>query len=207
MNNTITKITFLTTSKDKFLETKHYLISKLSYNIELININNINLQEIQGSSEQILLNKLHQACKLVDGPVLVEDSAFSVIGMNSMPGPYIKDFFTNLGNKKTYEVFKPFLTNNTNNFDAIDLSYIALLLKTQDGLNQDPIIWKGETYGNIVNPINEEKDEYNWCFFFIPEGENITYGEMNTEQKNRVSARKKSLKQLCEYLESCKNIC
>ena len=206
MQYSFNTISFLTTSPDKFLETKLFIESNLSFKINLVNIKEIHLQEIQGSSEQIILNKLHQAAKLIDGPVLVEDSAFSVIGMNTMPGPYIKDFFTQLGNKKIYQFFKPFLNKKIYNYDSIDKSYLGFILNNPEGLFKEPIIWKGETFGNIIDPINQEYDEYNWCFFFVPEGESVPYGNMTKEQKNRVSARQKSLKQLCDFLESNKNI-
>ena len=80
-------LTFISTSIDKYDETKIYFESNLSFKLNLININNIHLNEIQGISEEILKDKLIQAAKLVQGPLIVEDSEFSLREMNDMSGP------------------------------------------------------------------------------------------------------------------------
>lgn len=61
------------------------------------------------------------------------------------------------------------------------------------------MFFKGRADGTVVS---EPKGEHGFGYdpIFIPDGENRTFAEMQTEDKNRLSHRGKSLKKLVEYL-------
>ncbi|KAJ5949041.1 hypothetical protein N7454_000625 [Penicillium verhagenii] len=58
----------------------------------------LDLPEIQGSLEEIAVDKCRRATNIINGPVIVEDSALEFHAMNRLPGPYIKYFLESLGN-------------------------------------------------------------------------------------------------------------
>lgn len=47
------------------------------------------VDEIQGTIEEIATDKCRRAAVLVDGPVLTEDTALEFVALNGMPGPYM----------------------------------------------------------------------------------------------------------------------
>ncbi|KAJ5297541.1 hypothetical protein N7508_007790 [Penicillium antarcticum] len=49
----------------------------------------LDFPEIQGTLEEIAADKCRRAAEIVNGPVLVEDSALEFNAMNGLPGPYV----------------------------------------------------------------------------------------------------------------------
>lgn len=50
-------------------------------------------QEIQGTNEEIILNKVEQLPELFNEIVIVDDTALEVAALDGFPGPYVKSFF------------------------------------------------------------------------------------------------------------------
>lgn len=51
-----------------------------------------NITEIQGTSDEIIQDKIKKAADYVSGVVLCEDVAFNLPGIGGLPGPYVKWF-------------------------------------------------------------------------------------------------------------------
>ncbi|CAI7659954.1 unnamed protein product [Penicillium bialowiezense] len=49
----------------------------------------LDIPEIQGSLEEIASDKCRRAAQIINGPVLIEDSALEFRAMNGLPGPYV----------------------------------------------------------------------------------------------------------------------
>ena len=204
----IKSIKILSTNRDKINEIKHVIKNNAHHEIivEMMdNMHDLELIEIQGEEEEIILAK----CKIsaeriytaIEGDnnfaILVEDTSFGVDCMNGLPGPYIRDFFLKLGNRKLYKMFMSFKPEDNSQIIATETCYIGLAIK-----NSSDLIFKGEVKGRIVQPDNDPIDEFNWNFFFKPEGSNKTYGYMTVEEKSNISARNNALLKLCDYLNN-----
>lgn len=184
----------VTSNTDKFNEIKFYLENELRLSVNVKNVK-IEIKEIQGESEEIVTKKCKEASNLIEGVVIVEDTSFCVDCMNGLPGPYIRDFFLKLGNRKFYSLINSF-ANSKEEIKAEEKCSIAI----SRNFNDEILVFEGSVIGNIVEPDNAADDEYNWCFFFKPEGSHSTYGKMTVEEKCLISARKTALSKLGSYL-------
>ena len=57
----------------------------------------IDLPEYQGEIEDICIRKCRTAAKIVQGPVIIEDTCLCFDALEGLPGPYIKWFLDKLG--------------------------------------------------------------------------------------------------------------
>lgn len=96
-------ITFVTGNKNKLLETMEILGSEYD-----ITNRAIDLEEIQGTPQEIATYKCELAIKAINGPVLIEDSCLGYTAMNGLPGPYIKWFLKSLGPEGLYKLLDGF---------------------------------------------------------------------------------------------------
>lgn len=204
MDNKIETLYLLTTNKDKQNEIMTYLNSKLTkpLNIKIFpDLDKIEVPELQGDSQDIIYAKANSAYNIINRMdnisynnnkswILIDDTSFSVDSMGGLPGPYIKDFFLKLGNYNLYKLFSSFKQSDL--LIAREECYIAI----HSLFNKECYIVKGEITGRIVQPDNDVKDEYNWNYFFIPNGSDKTYGRMDVSEKNLISARKEALDKL-----------
>ncbi|KAJ3270648.1 hypothetical protein HDV01_007536 [Terramyces sp. JEL0728] len=96
-------ITFVTGNKNKLKESMEILGTQF----EITN-QNIDLDEIQGTPQEIAIYKCNLALKAINGPVLVEDSCLGYTAMNGLPGPYVKWFLKSLGPEGLYKLLDGF---------------------------------------------------------------------------------------------------
>ncbi|KAI2794926.1 Inosine triphosphate pyrophosphatase [Penicillium oxalicum] len=101
----------------------------------------LDLPEIQGSLEEIARDKCRRATQIVDGPVIVEDSALEFYAMNSLPGPYIKYFLEALGNDGLNKLLAPYEDKSA---DAV------CTFAYSSGPDHVPIVFQGRLHGTIV---------------------------------------------------------
>lgn len=64
----------------------------------------IDLPELQGEPEEISKEKCKIAAKIVNGPVMVEDTSLCFNALHGLPGPYIK-VFGRINDNHHYNVF------------------------------------------------------------------------------------------------------
>ena len=57
----------------------------------------MDLDELQGTPEFIASRKAKEATKYTDTAVVIEDVSLCFNAYKGLPGPYIKDFLSNLG--------------------------------------------------------------------------------------------------------------
>lgn len=57
----------------------------------------IDLPEYQGEIDEICIRKCKTAAKIVEGPVIIEDTCLCFDALGGLPGPYIKWFLDKLG--------------------------------------------------------------------------------------------------------------
>lgn len=71
-------------------------IKRLNKGYVNLNYKDLDLVEIQGTAEEIVIAKCKAAFELIKEPVLIEDSSLYFSNLGGLPGPYIKDFMKKL---------------------------------------------------------------------------------------------------------------
>jgi non-canonical purine NTP pyrophosphatase (RdgB/HAM1 family) len=175
---------YVTGNLDKLKELKKYLNIDLEHQkLDLDEIQSLNLAEV-------VEHKAKSAYAIIGKPVLVEDTSLTFNALGKLPGPLIKWFLNELGNKGLCSL----LDNYT------DRSAIAsVMFALYDG--SDLQTFYGEKAGSIAQSPRGEKS-FGWNPTFIPQGHTKTWGEMNDEEKSASSIRKIALTQLKKHLES-----
>lgn len=155
----------------------------------------LEIVEIQGSLEEIAIDKALNAAKKLKKKVIVEDSALYLEALNdSLPGPYIKYFLDDIGAEGIYKLLDGF-----GNYKARATCTYALCLNAEAKLVH---LFTGEVEGMIVMPRGDKK--FGWDPIFQPIGEVETYAEMPTNKKNASSPRFLALKKLAEFVKTMK---
>ncbi len=177
---------FITGNKGKLLEVKSIIPEVQSLDIDLPEI-----QELD--AHKIIEEKLKEARKVHSGEFFCEDTSLYIECLNGLPGPLIKWFLQALGTKGIYELVK-----NNKNHKAV--------AKTVIGYTNGKEIqfFEGEAVGEIVAPRGETN--FGWDPLFQPDGHTKTFAEMDAEEKNRLSMRRKALEKLKGYLNHPKTI-
>jgi inosine triphosphate pyrophosphatase len=146
----------------------------------------VEVKEIQGTAEEVILEKAKQTYNVLKKRCIVEDTSFEFEEWNGLPGPYIKDFLRHLGYAK--------LAHLTTNKNAKTVCLVALANSPDD-----IVIFRGEVSGKVA----EEKGDNGFQFdrVFIPDGYDKRFSEMSFEEKNKISHRHKAIAKLKEYLD------
>ncbi|PFH44864.1 hypothetical protein AMATHDRAFT_184883 [Amanita thiersii Skay4041] len=183
------KLVFVTGNANKLREVKEILSS---YGIE-VDSKDLDIPEIQGTTQEIAIAKCRAAADLLNGPCITEDTALGYHALHGLPGPYIKPFMLALG----HEGLNALLAG----FDSKSATAICTFAYSP-GPGATPIVFEGRTEGQIV-PARGPK-VFGWDAVFEPLDTGLTYAEMPKDQKNKLSHRYKALAKLKEYLSTHK---
>jgi non-canonical purine NTP pyrophosphatase (RdgB/HAM1 family) len=180
-------LSFVTGNRGKFLEAEIVLKGWSLKQIEL------DLEEIQGSAQKIVIHKAMEACRAVKAPIFVEDVSIHLDALNGFPGPYIKDILKMLGYAG--------LADLVHRYDNHRAHAVCLVAYCEPGW-EEPKIFEGKISGTIVKPQGElQHGKYSWNPIFQPDGIDSTFGEMSMEDHAKISHRKIALEQLKSYLQ------
>lgn len=176
---------FVTSNKRKYQE-----VSNL-----LPNTNQIlkDLVEIQTNYiEEVVKYKLDQIKKIAAFPddntyYIVEDTSLYIDCLNGFPGPFIKYFNNSLTTNGIVNLVKKYEVNT-----AQAVTMIGLL---DSNLNYH--YFKGEVKGYISERKNNTLFGFEDIFYL--EGNNISFSQMSTEDKNKVSMRGLAVNKLKKY--------
>ncbi|MGV8162967.1 MAG: non-canonical purine NTP pyrophosphatase [Candidatus Nanoarchaeia archaeon] len=146
----------------------------------------VETKEIQGTSEEIIIEKAKQTYKVLNRRCIVEDTSFGFVEWNGLPGPYIKDFVKLIGLEN--------LSKITKNKRAKIICLVALA-----NSSEDIFVFRGESAGEVVGVGGN--NGFDFDKFFIPDGHTVRFSEMTREEKNKISHRFKAITKLKEYLE------
>jgi inosine triphosphate pyrophosphatase len=152
----------------------------------------LELVEIQSLDPvEIIRAKLAEAKKLVkerDAILLVEDVSFW-IGETGLPGPLIKWFNRALGREGIVRFGKAFGAEA-----ARAECNVGVLLPDES----EPRFFTGSVRGRLV--AQRGASAFGFDPIFVPDGCTKTFAEMNAEEKNAVSHRKRALEALAAHL-------
>ncbi|KAF9000297.1 inosine triphosphate pyrophosphatase-like protein [Cyathus striatus] len=182
-------LVFVTGNANKLKEVRQ-ILSEGGHPIK-IESQSLDIPEIQGTTVEVAIDKCRRAAELVGGPCITEDTALCFVAMKGLPGPYIKDFMQEIGHEGLNAMLAGFPTKAA---EAVcTFAYSA-------GPGTEPIVFEGRTEGTIV-PAKGPK-VFGWDAVFEPLNTGMTYAEMPSEEKNKISHRYKALDKLRTYLQA-----
>lgn len=181
------KIYFITSNINKLSEIKAVLGQSNTF--ELVHYA-LEIPELQGSLDEIGINKCMTAATIMQAPVIVEDTALAFNSLNGLPGPYIKDFIAKIGTENLVRMLE-----NFQNKSAQAISTVAYT----KGPNQAIKLFTGIVNGTIVKP-NPPTTLKNFDAIFQPDGHTITYAMMDKAQRYKTLPQYKSFMLLKEFL-------
>ncbi|KAK7462798.1 nucleoside triphosphate pyrophosphohydrolase ham1 [Stygiomarasmius scandens] len=182
-------IIFVTGNANKLKEVRE-ILSEGNHPID-IDSKSLDIDEIQGTTQEVAKAKCRRATELINGPCITEDTALCFEALKGLPGPYIKYFLAEVGHEGLNNMLAGFPTRDA--WALCTFAYSA-------GPGSEPILFEGRTDGTIVparGPPN-----FGWDPVFEPKGTGLTYAEMSSEQKNKLSHRYKALEKLRVFLQS-----
>lgn len=169
------------------------------FGVEAISAAQFGLEEPEETETSFVGNallKARAAALKCDLPVLADDSGLSVNALGGDPGIYSarwaqtpngRDFYhaMNLVEKKLQEL-------KTDDYSAQFICVLALIWP--DGKEE---IFEGNVQGNLRFPPKGEKG-FGYDPIFIPDGFDISFGEMDPQKKHAMSHRAIAFKKLVE---------
>jgi non-canonical purine NTP pyrophosphatase (RdgB/HAM1 family) len=176
-------LTFITGNANKAAAVAKWLDHPIAHH-------ELDLDEIQSIDlRTIVEHKAKQAFAVIGQPVLVEDVSFEIHALGRLPGPFIKWFIQELG----LDGICNLLDNKTDRSVTVKICY-----GLYDG--DEMHFFEAEKRGKLAM----RPGGTGWGFenIFIPEGSDITRGEMDEETSAATSHRKAALDKLSAYLKS-----
>ena len=176
------KINFVTSNINKLREIEAILGIKL-------NQIDIDIDEIQDVDvEKVVKHKAELAFEKIKEPVLVEDTGLYIIAWEGFPGALIKWVLKSMGLEKFCRAL--------NDFDRS--AFAKTCFAYFDG--KKVLVFDGVVRGMIAEKPQGDTN-FGWDPVFIPQGKSKTFAQMSSEEKNKISMRKKAVEKLKKFLE------
>ncbi|KAL1664479.1 inosine triphosphate pyrophosphatase-like protein [Schizophyllum commune] len=182
-------LTFVTGNVNKLKEVQA-ILSAGPHPVEITS-QSVDIPELQGTTQEVAIDKCKRAAEALNGPCITEDTALCFEAMNGLPGPYIKHFLAALGPAGLNTMLEGFPTKAA--WALCTFAYSA-------GPGSEPILFEGRTDGKVVQARGPQN--FGWDCCFEPDGYDMTYAEMPKDEKNKISHRYRALEKLRAYLQS-----
>lgn len=152
---------------------------------------NLDLDEIQSlDPAEVVKHKAKEAYKVLKKAVLIEDTTLSFNALGRLPGTLIKFFLQEIGNDGLCTMLKKYEDRH-----AVG----GVTYGLYDG--KKFLVFSATTKGIIANKPCGARG-HGWDPIFMPEGSNLTFGEMSEQEYASYSMRNKAVKKLAEYLSN-----
>lgn len=176
-------LTFVTGNKSKAEQLARHLEFQVSQQ-------KLDLAEIQSLDlEEIVRRKAEEAYRIVQSPVLVEDTSLTFHALGKLPGPLIKWFLTELDNDGLCALLKGKERNAT--------AKVMFALFDEKECH----IFSAEKQGTIAETPKGDRG-FGWDPIFIPNDYSKTWGEMDDNEQKETSMRRIALKELESFLKA-----
>ena len=141
--------------------------------------------------------KAHAAAKATGLPALSDDSGITIDGLNGAPGVYTADW----AETETGRDFVMAMTRAWNELEAVNAPFprtaqfrCTFVLAWPDGHDE---VFEGAMPGQLVWPMRGDQG-HGYDPIFQPDGYDITFGEMDRWEKNKISHRARAFEQLIQ---------
>ncbi|MEM9433481.1 MAG: RdgB/HAM1 family non-canonical purine NTP pyrophosphatase [Pseudomonadota bacterium] len=144
--------------------------------------------------------KAHSACSLTGIPALADDSGIEIDALDGAPGVYTADWAETPAGRD----FVMAMTKTYEKLEAASAPYprtarfcATLVLAWPDGHDE---VFVGKMEGQIVWPMRGDQG-HGYDPIFQPDGYDLTFGEMDRWEKNKISHRGRAFEQLVKTFE------
>ena len=164
-----------------------------AFDTEVISAGALDLPEPEETGTTFIENAILKAVASTDGsglPALADDSGLSVDALNGDPGLFSARW---AGPEKDFSMAMERVRNELGEAEDRTARFIcALALSWPDGTVES---FQGEIQGTLTFP---PRGEYGFGYdpIFIPDGFDITFGEMDPDKKHAMSHRARAFEQL-----------
>ena len=188
------KLLIATHNKGKLEEMAHLLTP---FGVTVVGAAEMDLTEPEETEDTFVGNariKAHAAAQATGLPALSDDSGITIDALDGAPGVYTADW-AETGEGRDFLMA---MTRAHNELEAKDAAHprtaqfrCTLVLAWPDGHDE---VFEGVAPGHLVWPIRG-KDGFGYDPVFVPDGYDITFGEMDRWEKNKISHRALAVKQ------------
>ncbi len=182
-----TKITFVTSNTGKLKEVKDKLeplgIEVVGDKVYYPEIQTDSLREVARYGAQWLKNRL-------EAPFILDDSGLFLSALEGFPGVYSAYAYGTIGNRGILNLM------NKKGDKRAEFRTAAALVDPNEKIH----IFEGVCKGSVIGE-ERGKNGFGYDPVFIPEGYEITFGEMSTEEKNKISHRSLAFHEVYEYIK------
>lgn len=126
----------------------------------------------------------------IDHPFILEDAGLFIKPLNDFPGVYSKYVFLTIGLDGILELIKE-KKDRSAEFQSV-IAYAEP--------KGEPLLFKGVCKGSLSFQ-QKGSNGFGYDPIFIAENNNMTFAEMDTEQKNKVSHRGRAVEKLVDFFE------
>jgi non-canonical purine NTP pyrophosphatase (RdgB/HAM1 family) len=177
------RLVFVTSNDGKRREAEAVLGFALDHRgLELVEPQSLDVHEVVRS-------KAAAAFEAISAPVLVEDTALELLGLGGFPGPLIRWLLASVGPEGITRMAHAF---------GDPRAVVRCVACAADG--PEMVYGEGVVLGAIA-PDPRGAGGFGWDSVFIPDdGDGRTYGEMDDDEKNAISHRKKAFVALRDAL-------
>ncbi|MEX0283831.1 MAG: RdgB/HAM1 family non-canonical purine NTP pyrophosphatase [Paracoccaceae bacterium] len=189
------KLLIATHNQGKLEEMEHLL---RPFGVEVVGAAELGLDEPEETETTFAGNariKAHAAVKATGLPALSDDSGIEIDALNGAPGVYTADWAETPNGRD----FVMAMTRAWNELEALNAPTprtarfcCTLVLAWPDGHDE---VFAGEMPGQLVWPMRGDQG-HGYDPIFQPEGYDITFGEMDRWEKNKISHRAKAVSKL-----------
>ena len=150
----------------------------------------LDLPEIQSLDlEEVVRAKVDAAWQHLQRPVMVEDTGLELLGLGGFPGPLVRWLLVSVGPEGIARIAHTF---------GDQRARARCLVCVSDG--ETELIGDGVVQGSIAAQPRGAGG-FGWDSVFVPdEGDGRTYGEMDDDEKNLISHRRKAFDALSAKL-------
>jgi non-canonical purine NTP pyrophosphatase (RdgB/HAM1 family) len=177
-------LTFITGNAAKAEQLNRHLSHPVTHKkLDLLEIQSLDLTEV-------VTHKVIEAYRILQSPVLVEDTSLIFISLGKLPGTLIKWFLQEMGNEGLCRELDRFSSREA--IAEVTFGYY-------DGNSKK--LFNAEVRGSVaVTPRGQRG--FGWDSIFIPMGYEQTWAEMSITDQDETSMRKIALKKLDDYLSN-----
>ena len=176
---------FVTSNIHKFDEARKalagYKIATAMLRVEAVEIQDDSIEKVAQASASDAVEK----CGL---PIIVEDAGLFIEALKGFPGPYSSYAYRTIGTKGILELMK-----NVEKRQAYFRSVVAF-----SSPDKPLTTFQGKINGKISRG-ERGRSGFGFDPIFSPSGQNRTFAEMTTQEKNRYSHRAQALRRFAEW--------
>lgn len=186
--NTGRRLVLVTSNTKKVNEARGIIPDIEQLDLELPEIQSFDLMHI-------IEEKLVEARKYYNGPLLVDDTALYLDCLkgtkteSNLPGPFIKWFLKGMGNTA--------LVTMAESLGSLRAQAVTVIGYADE--KGKHAFFKGSLHGTLMMPQGDQG--FGWDVIFKPDGYETTLASMSLEAKSTMSMRAKALSQLVDFLK------